>query len=267
MAESHTPLRGIARTLLVPLACRAIESARRDAILSDPRAQQVYQSLGASRDLLLGMSGHDLFATAMRVRKFDSIARDFLQRNPASTVVDLGCGLDTRFDRLDDGQLNWLGVDLPEVIDLRRRLLPDRDRCRSIAGSMFDSSWLEGTAPAGRPVLFLAEGVFPYFSVEQMKPLVRALQARFPHGELVFDGVSPLMAWVHNRTSSVLKESGTRIRWMVRDPAEIEGWGLHLIERWGYFDRDEPRLGGVRFVRLIPALARASYIVHYRLTA
>jgi O-methyltransferase involved in polyketide biosynthesis len=265
MTESHTQLRGVARTLLVPLACRAIESARPDAILSDPRAEQVYQALGGTREFLLGMGGHDLFAAAMRVRKFDSLARDFLKRNPGATLVDMGCGLDTRFDRLDDGPLDWLGVDLPEVIELRRGLLPDRDRCRAIAGSMFDLSWLERVQPARRPVLFLAEGVFPYFSVEQMKPLVLALQARFPLGELVFDSLSSLMAWVHNRTSSVLKETGTRIRWRLRDPGELEGWGLHLIERWGYFDRDEPRLGGMRFIRLIPALARASYIVHYRL--
>jgi len=98
-----------------------------------------------------------------------------------------------------------------------------------------------------------------------MKPLVLALQARFPEGEPVFDSLSPLMAWVHNHTSSVLKQSGTRVRWDMRDPAELEGWGLELLERWGYFDRDEPRLGAARVMRQFPFIARATYIVHYRL--
>ncbi len=265
MTERLMTLGGVARTLLVPLACRAIESAREDAILSDPGAEQVYRALGGSRGFLLGMGGHDLFAAAMRVRKFDSIARGFLERNLGATVVDIGCGLDTRFHRLDDGRLTWLGVDLPEVIELRRRLLPDGARCRTIASSMFDLNWVETAAREGRAVIFLAEGVFPYFSVEEMKRLVLYLQARFPRGEMVFDSLTPVMAWVHNQTSSVLKQSGTRIRWRLRDPVELEDWGLHLIERWGYFDTDEPRLGGVRFIRLIPPLARASYIVHFRL--
>ncbi len=68
----------------------------------------------------MGMSGHDLFATVMRVRQFDAYARGFLSHNPGGLVVDIGCGLDTRFHRLDDGQVTWLGIDLPEVIALRR---------------------------------------------------------------------------------------------------------------------------------------------------
>src|SRR5512137_1973892 len=128
-------LQGVARTLLVPLTCRALESSRPDAIIHDPRAVEVYNALGGNRDFLLGMSGHDLFASVMRVRQFDTFARDFLARDPGGLVVDIGCGLDTRFDRLDDGQLTWLGVDLPEVIRLRRQYLPDTARCKTIARS------------------------------------------------------------------------------------------------------------------------------------
>jgi len=86
-------LQGVARTLLVPLACRAIESVRPDAIIHDPRAVELYQSLGGSRDFLMGMSGHDLFAAVMRVRQFDRFARAFLAQNPGGLVVDVGCGL------------------------------------------------------------------------------------------------------------------------------------------------------------------------------
>ena len=265
MSELSIDLHGVAKTLLVPLACRAIESARPDAIIHDPRAEAVFNALGGGRELLLGMSGHDLFAAAMRVRKFDSLARGFLERHPAGLIVDMGCGLDTRFDRLDNGQRYWVGIDLPEVIDLRRRLLPDGPRCQSIAGSMFDPAWLETVGRLGRPAIFLAEGVFPYFSTGELRPLVEALQRRFPQGELAFDALSPRLAWLHNHTSSVLKQSGTRIRWDARDPADLEAWGLKMIERWEYFERDEPRMGGGRVMRYIPALAHASYIVHFRL--
>jgi O-methyltransferase involved in polyketide biosynthesis len=265
MTGTTVNLEGVARTLLVPLACRAIESARPDAILRDPRAVEVYRALGGGRELLLGMGGHDLFAAVMRVRKFDAIARGFLSRNPGGRVVDIGCGLDTRFDRLDDGQMNWLGLDLPQVIELRRRLLPDGARCRTLARSMFDLSWLDSVAPSGLPVIFLAEGVFPYFKSEEIKPLVEALVARFPHGELVFDSLAPWMAWFHNATSSVLKQSDTQVRWETKDPAELQDWGLQMLERWSYFNKNQPRLGAANLIRFIPPLARASYIVHYRL--
>lgn len=174
-------LQGVARTLLVPLACRALESLRVDAIIHDPHAVELFQFLGGSRDLLMGMSGHDLFATVMRVRQFDSFARTFLTRHPGGLVVDIGCGLDTRFHRLDDGQMAWLGVDLPEVIQLRQQWLSDAKRSKIIAKSMLDLTWLDDVTRINKPVIFLAEGVFPYFSTSDIKPLVMAMGMRF-HG-------------------------------------------------------------------------------------
>ena len=85
-------LQGSAHTLLVPLACRALESARPDAILEDPQAEEVFQVLEGGPHFLMGMSRFDQFATAMRARQFDRYARSFLTRHPAALVVDIGCG-------------------------------------------------------------------------------------------------------------------------------------------------------------------------------
>jgi O-methyltransferase involved in polyketide biosynthesis len=258
-------LEGIPRTLLVPLACRAIEASRPDAILHDPRAVEVYNALGAKADFTMGMGKSDMFVAAMRARQFDVFARGFLARNPGGMVVDLGCGLDTRPDRLDDG-LIWIGVDLPEVISLRRQYLPDSKRSRTIAQSMFETSWLDEVGEPNGPVIFLAEGVFPYFSTAEVRPMLVAMAARFPAGELVFDAASPFITRHHNRTSSVLRRSGTRICWDARDPQELESWGLVLLDQWYYFDEPEPRLRAWRWMRFIPFVARGTGIFHYRLS-
>jgi O-methyltransferase involved in polyketide biosynthesis len=161
--------------------------------------------------------------------------------------------------------MSWLGVDLPEVISLRRQVLPDSERCKTVAQSMFELSWLDEVTKIHNPVMFLAEGVFPYFSTEDVKPMIMAMAKRFPTGELVFDAMAPFMGWLHNLDSSVLKRSGTRARWDAKNPEELEGWGLCLLERWGYFDKPEPRMGGAGMIRHIPPLANATYILHYRL--
>ncbi len=258
-------LQGVSRTLLVPLACRALESPRLDAILHDPHAVEVYNALGGNLDFLMGMSGTDVFVTAMRVRQFDTFARAFLARNPGGLVVDIGCGLDTRFDRLEDGQMTWLGLDLPEVIELRREVLPDGERCTTIPKSMLEISWLDEVARINKPVIFLAEGVFPYFSTSDVKRLLMAMAARFPAGELVFDAASLFISRHHNRTSAVLKRSGTRLRWDAKNPQELETWGLRLLDHWYYFDEPEPRLRVFRWMRFIPCMAKATGIFHYRL--
>jgi len=259
-------LQGVARTLLVPLACRALESGRPDAILHDPRALEVYTALGGNPDFLLGMGATDRFVTVMRARQFDTFSRAFLGRNPGACVVDIGCGLDTRFERLDDGQLTWLGVDLPEVIELRRTVLPDTERSKTIGQSMFEISWLDEVLRLDKPVIFLAEGVFPYISTTEVKPMLLEMAARFPSGELVYDAAASFISRHHNRTSTVLKRSGTRILWDARTPQEEESWGLRLLDHWYYFDDLEPRLGAFRWLRLIPFMAQATGIFHFRLS-
>jgi O-methyltransferase involved in polyketide biosynthesis len=266
MTVTTLNLEGVARTLLVPLACRAIESSRPDAIIHDPRAEEVYKALGGTPEFLMGMGGADMFVTAMRVRQFDRFARVFLTRNPGDLIVDIGCGLDTRFDRLDDGQLRWLGEDLPQVIELRRGLLPEADRCRTVPLSMLELSWLDEVPLTGKPVMFLAEGVFPYFRTAEVKPLLLEMAKRFPEGELVFDAATPFISRHHNRTSPVLKRTGTQILWDARTPQDIEGWGLKLLDHWYYFDEPEPRLRWYRWMRLIPFMARATGIFHFRLS-
>jgi O-methyltransferase involved in polyketide biosynthesis len=266
MTDIMGDLPPVGRTLAVPLACRALESARPDGILRDPRAEEVYRALGGSPAFLMGVGSMDAFVAAMRCRQFDRVARGFLSTNPDGLVVDLGCGLDTRADRLADTALEWLGVDLTEVIALRRQVLPDTARSRTVPCSLFDLAWLAEVRPAGRPVIFLAEGVLPYLSTADVKPVVLAMAARFPQGELVYDAAAPWISRHHNRTSTVLKRSGTRINWDARDPEELASWGLHLLDRWGYFDEPEPRLRAWRWMTLLPIVAHATGIFHYRLS-
>lgn len=255
----------VARTLLVPLACRARESEHPDAILKDIRATEILHQLGSSEDALMGMSDMDQTFTVMRARQFDRLASSFLEVHPDGLVVDIGCGLDMRYERLNIGSLNWLGVDLPEVIRLRQHLIPDGERNRCISRSMLEFSWLDEVACLKRPTIFLAEGVFVYFTEDQVKSLIFALTERFPGSELVFDALSRFSVWVHNRSHPVLKEIGVHISWGVDNPLGLESWGLTLLDQWSYFDDREPRLGWVNFLRLIPPLAFMNLILHYRL--
>ena len=84
--------------------------------------------------------------------------------NPGCVVVSVGCGLDTRFDRVDDGQVRWYDLDVPEVIDLRKQFLAESERVTCISGSAFDPSWTEKVEREGRRLLILSEGVMMYWS-------------------------------------------------------------------------------------------------------
>ena len=187
--------------------------------------------------------------------------------HPDAVVVDIGCGLDARFERVDNGQVVWYDLDLPNVIALRRQFYAETPRRRFIANSAFDLAWLDLVASRqGQPCLFVSEGMLVYFSEEQVKRLVLALRERFPGAELIFDSVPwvlPHASWMHP-TLRTLKQS---VAWGLRKGNDLESWSpdIHLLEDWNYFDPPEPRLGPARLVRFIPTFGKGYRVVRYRL--
>ncbi|MCZ7686787.1 MAG: class I SAM-dependent methyltransferase [Sandaracinaceae bacterium] len=191
----------MSETLLFPLYALALESRSERPILVDEEAvalrrraerssrPRAGRSTGGSRE---GRLPRLLVTTlALRIRRFDAYVREFLEREPDGVVVNLGCGLDDRRRRVDNGRVRWLDLDLPEVIALRRRLLPESDRMRFVASSALDLSWLELLPDEPGPrFLFVAEGLLMYLPPEGVRELVTSLAARRPGAELVAEVAS-----------------------------------------------------------------------------
>src|SRR5574341_1278275 len=271
MSETpHQDLSGVSETLLVTLYLRAMETKRPDALIKDEKAVALVSrmSYDFARVRQIPLSEANKLVIILRNREFDRYARDFLRRHPDAVVVDIGCGLDSRFERVDNGQLEWYDLDVPDVIALRRKLIGgEGERYHLLGCSVLDNAWLEAaSAHRRRPVLFLAEGVFMYFEGAQVKSLVLTLHDHFPGAELVFDAYSPLHVWVHNLQTYTSKIA-MRVHWGLWRGQEIEGWGdsIHLLDEWGFLDRPEPRLAHIRWMRPIESLARTMRIYHFRL--
>ncbi len=271
MAEkADLPLGGVPETLLIPLYNRAKESRRPDAILKDEKAVELVTQmrLDFSRTKQVRMTE---LLEAMRImftREFDRYARDFLARHPDAVVVHIGCGLDTRFERVDDGRVEWYDLDVPEVIDLRRKLIGGESGRHHLLGcSVFEEAWMESVkVHAPRPILFLAETVFLYFVEAQVKSLVLALCGRFPGAELVFDGWKPFEIWVGNRYLANSAFAGL-MRWGLWSGRQIEGWGdgIRLLDEWCFFDQPEPRLRTYRWMAPLFRLFKPMRVFHFRL--
>ena len=256
----------VAETLLIALYARALEAYYPVPLVQDDQALALVGQIDYDFSRFK-LRGHDQVTTVIRLREFDRQARDFLTRYPAAVVVHIGCGLDTRFERVDNGQVAWYDLDLPEVIDLRRQLLAETVRCRFISCSVFDRAWLDSVGlHAGRPFLFLAEGVLPYFEEAQVKELVLLVKEQFPGAELVCDAMTPFMIRLDNLALRFSKISA-RLRWGLRHGRDLESWGegIRLLDEWFYFDRPEPRLGAAQLMRYFPPLAKGVGIFHYQL--
>jgi len=255
-------LNAVSKTLLIPLYYRAMESQRPDALVRDPKAVELAGQLDCDFSGVQRLENEQV-NYLLRMREFDRLARAFLAEHPNGVIVDLGCGLDTRFERVDNGQVEWYGLDLPEVIELRRELLDETPRSRFIGCSVLDFSWMDVlSGQAGKRFLFLAEAVLVYLEEADVRRLVQALAERFSGAELVCEAYSPVVIRLHPRPPAV-----ARPRWGLKDDRDVEAWapGIRLLGRWYFFDEPEPRLGAFRLMRHVPFIARAVRVVHYRL--
>lgn len=197
------------------------------------------------------------FGALLRSREFDRRTRDFLAAWPDAVVVHIGRGLDTRFERVDDGAAEWYDLDLPEVVELRQKLIGDEGaRHHLLACSVLEDAWLETVSSLHpRPFLFLAEGVFMYFEEARVKRLVLTLRDRFPGAELIVDAFSPFFVWTTNLRVS-RTHTGVRSRWAVKRGKELERWSaappaphetqrsadIVLVDEWFPFESSEPQL-------------------------
>lgn len=257
---------GRSETLLIPLWARAVEQDEPQPLVRDPLARTMVDRIDYDWRRIR-LSRGDLVQMVVRLREFDRFVVHFLGRHPAATVVHLGCGLDARFQRVDNGRVRWFDLDLPDVIALRRQLLPETDRNRYLASSAFEPGWMDQLGPhAGAPMLFVAEAMLPYFDEGRVRDLVVTLRTRFPGSELVVDTFTPLAIRLDN-LHLVFAHAKARLRWAVRDPRDLEAWspGIRLVESFSYFDDAEPRMGLPSWFGRIPLLSQSAGIHRYHL--
>ena len=188
MARVGVRLDPIPETLLWTLWHRAAEARRADAVLDDPLALELVERIDFPFAERFGRSDSLSQWQALRARCFDTAVRRVLAAHTGATVVALGEGLETQLWRVDDGRVEWVSVDLPEVIELRRTLLPAHERNRLVASSVLEPGWLD---PLGRDgaVLLTAQGVLMYLAPAEVHGLVERCGTRLRRGALVFDAV------------------------------------------------------------------------------
>lgn len=261
-------LNAVSRTLLIPLYFRALESQRPDALIRDPKAVELVGQLNHDFSDIQKLK-NDSVNYLLRMKEFDRLACAFLAEHPNGVIVDLGCGLNTRFERVDNGRVEWYGLDLPEVIELRKELLDETPRSHLIGCSVLDFRWMDALSrhegkrgQPDRPMLFLAEAMLVYLEETDVKRLVQALAERFPGAELVCEAYAPVVIRLHPRSQAVAQP-----HWGLKDDRDVEAWvpGIRLLSQWYYFDNPEPRLGVFQIMRYFPFIARMVRIVHYRL--
>lgn len=219
-------VQGVPETMLLTLFARAAHSQKRGHKFYDAKAIEIVKQLDydfskAEKDA--AMSSGVIARTIL----LDRMVGTFLAENPNTTVVNIACGLDTRVYRLDNGQVRWYNLDLPEVINIRRRFLDEHGRISMIAKSAMDGSWsAEVEDPTGK-VLVVIEGLVMYLTETDVKKILSIICRRFEHVEIIMETMNPFIMR-HMREKSI-EASKARFTWGLKTGKELESMEPELI--------------------------------------
>jgi O-methyltransferase involved in polyketide biosynthesis len=220
--------------MLATLYAKALDADFENPILGDRYAKQIVERIDYDWQKTT-ITARRAPSVTTRSAHFDAWTRQFLAVHPQAVVLHLGCGLDSRFFRVQPGPgVEWYDVDYPDVAALRTQLYPVADHNHVVAASVTDPVWL-ADIPAGRPVLVVGEGLTMYLTEQDGTALLRRVVEHFDTGELQFD----VFNWLGIKSqvlNTVVRRSGSTLRWAINGPDDIleavPGVRLLAWERW-----------------------------------
>jgi len=236
----------VSRTAILLVICRAVESEKNKPVFNDPMAVLCLErlmSITSEEDkrwiirhkrLYEGIQGRDAKAGIRRMKSFDATANRFIADNPNCTVINLACGFDTRFWRIENEKCNFIEIDLPEVINLKKEILKEHLGYEVIGGSVLDTSWIDQVTRNGNTdFLLIAEGLFMWFPPQEAVRLFKEMGEKFYRSQLVLDmvpekytkGLWKKLIRLHSRI-----EWGLDVSWDfgIKNSHDIEGYGNGL---------------------------------------
>ncbi len=238
MTKVAVELGPVQETLLIPLLGRAKETQKDKGLIQDEKAVEIVKAL--DYDFSKWDKSQTLTGATLRTRMFDRYVQSFLSAHPTGTVIEIGCGLNTRFERLDNGKALWFDLDLPDSLALRQQFFTDQPRRTMLEASVLETNWMDTVAATGGPWCFISEAVIIYLESDQAKQAITQIANRFPGAWILTDTTSQKMVnsqSTHDAMKYMSQDSW--FRWACDDPQEIESWAnLRLVESHSFLKAD-----------------------------
>jgi methyltransferase (TIGR00027 family) len=177
MSSPDSAITHVSDTALMVAACRAIETQSTDGFVRDPFAERLAGERGMA--ILQAQPNPEVmrFGIGIRSRFIDELLLEALANQQITTVLSVGCGLDTRPWRLDlPPELRWIEIDFTDMLDYKDNLMSaEKPRCHRerLTADVNDPQQrrriydVAGSAPS----LMITEGLLMYLPAATVEAL------------------------------------------------------------------------------------------------
>lgn len=215
------------KTLYISLYGKAFVS-KKGILLKDKKAEEIWGKEGFA---LKGKSRSKWLAyyMAMRARVFD----EWVKSNAAQDclILHIGCGLDSRVERVQADCLLWIDVDFPDVIQTRKSYYQERKNYRMLGADVRETEWLKNL-PDSKNALIVMEGVSMYLAPKELSKLLCAISQKYKNVRVLMDCYTVLAAKLSKHRNPV-NEVGVRNVYGIDEPNILTGeTGLSFVKEW-----------------------------------
>lgn len=215
---------GVPETMIQTLYARAMESEREGHLIHDKKAMEIvkemdYDFTKAKEDAMMRNG------VVARTIVLDELVQNYVTAHPNAVVINIACGLDTRFYRVDNGKLRWFNLDLPVTIEVRKKFLEETGRVSVLPYSAMDEAWAEEVHKTldaetnlhneTRPTLVIIEGLTMYLSKENVQKIFTIIRKHFTDATVLVETMSPFVV-KHIKEKSI-EASKAKFTWGVKN--------------------------------------------------
>ena len=211
-------LEGVEKTMLLTLFAKAQHSQEKNHKFYDRKAIEViskieYDFTIANKDkkMKMGVIGRTIV--------LDDMVSDYIKKHPHCTIINIASGMDTRFNRLDNGHIKWYNIDLENSANFRLKYIEDSDRVKTLAYSAMDEKWVNEIKIESGNVLVIIEGLTMYLQEKDVSDILKIISDNFMHCT-VFMEIMPPSSVKHTKEISV-EETNSEFTWGLQKGHEL----------------------------------------------
>lgn len=219
-------MNGVNRTLYIPLYGKAFVS-KKGIIMQDKKAELIWEKEGFE---LKGKAKSKWLAYYMGMRSavFDRWVKKKIVQYPSASVLHIGCGMDSRMERIGAEKTVWYDIDFPAVIEERKKYYTETENYHMLSEDASKIEWI-AAIPKTEHAIIVMEGLSMYLKLQELVALLSALKEHFGNVHIFMDCYTEFAAKA-SKYKNPIKTVGAQTVYGLDDPNYLEvQTGIHFV--------------------------------------
>ena len=211
-------MNNVNKTLYIPLYGKAYVS-KKGIILNDKKAEEIWE---AEAFALKGKSKSKWLAYYMGMRSavFDGWLKAQMKKDSDAIILHIGCGMDSRVERVGTCGHLWYDIDFPDVIAERKRYYKETDEYHMLEADVRNAGWMKAL-PSNRHAIIVMEGISMYLQFEELKGILMEIKEYFKITDILMDCYTTFAAKA-SKYKNPINDVGVTTVYGIDNPKDLE---------------------------------------------